>query len=81
LALGTFATLCLFLNSSYSLSSLNNGAKGFVVLSLEIFKFSIFCSNSFAVIKFVSKESSAAPFATKRCASSGTIISSGFKFL
>ena len=51
-----------------------------MVLSLEILRFSIFCFNSSTVISFVFKESSAAPFATKRCASSGTIISSGFKF-
>ena len=36
----------LYLNSSYYLSSLNSGSKGTVVVSLDFFKFLIFCFNS-----------------------------------
>ena len=50
----------------YSSSVSNNGAIGFVVLSFETFKFSIFCFNSSTVIVLDSKESRAAPFATRR---------------
>ena len=49
------------------------------MLSFEILKLFIFCFNSSVVIGSVSNESIAAPFATKRCASSGTIICSGVK--
>ena len=79
LALLTWAFWCLFLNSLYSFSSLNSGSKGCVVLSWEFFNVSILFFNSSTVIVSEFKESRAAPCATKRCASSGTIIWSGFK--
>jgi len=41
----TFALSCLSLNSLYSTSFLNNGSIGFVVVSLDIFKNSIFLFN------------------------------------
>ena len=50
------------------------------MLSCEFLKFSIFFSNSFGVIISEFIESNAAPLATNRCASSGIITSSSFKF-
>ena len=50
------------------------------MLSCEFLKFSIFCFNSSTVIGFVFRESRAAPLATNKWASSGTITSSGVKF-
>ena len=53
---------------------------GLVVVSFEIFKFSILFDNSLFVIGVSSRESRAAPVATKRWASFGIIISSSFNF-
>ena len=59
-----------FVSSSF----LNKGSKGLEVLSCEFFNISILLANWSGVIASVPIESSAAPLATKRCASSGTIF-------
>lgn len=71
---------CLALNLVYSSPVTKSGGKGSVVVSTEDFKTWILLFNFSTVIGFESNESKAAPFATRRWASSGTIISSSFKF-
>ena len=77
---GTCAFACLFLNSSYSTFVVNSGFKGSVVVSFDTFNTCILLFNFSTVIGFISFASKHAPFATNKCASSGTIVCSGVKF-
>jgi len=80
---GFFSTLsfsCLALNSSYSTFVLNNGCNGCVVVSCDCLNTCILLFNFSTLIGIISFASRHAPFATNKCASSGTIVCSGVKF-
>ena len=76
----TVAFWCLLSKFLYSSSFSKRGSKGWVVLSCELRKLFILEANSSFEKGVSSKESKAAPFATRRWASSGIIVSSGVNF-
>ena len=76
---GTCAFACLFLNSSYSTFVVNRGFSGSVVVSFDTLNTCILLFSFSTVIGVMSFASKHAPFATSKCASSGTIVCSGVK--
>ena len=79
-ALLTLSFSWRFLNSSYSASIEKSGFNGLEVSSWDDFKTSILLFSFSIVIVCELRESKAAPLATNKWASFGTIISLSFKF-
>ena len=70
---------CLALNSSYSAFVVNSGFNGCDVVSCDCLNTCILLFNFSTLIGFMSLASRHAPFATNKCASSGTMVCSGVK--